>query len=980
MTPEPKKLFLLDAMALIYRAYFAFNKNPRLSSKGVNTSAVFGFANVLLDLLKKEKPTHIGVAFDTMAPTVRKVGFEAYKAHRQETPEDIIKSLPYIHELIEGFNIPALYVDGYEADDVIGTLAKQAEKHGFTTFMMTSDKDFGQLVSDKTFMYKPGKFGSDVEILGVKEVCEKFGIQRPEQVIDLLGLWGDASDNIPGIPGVGEVTAKKLLAEFDSVENLIANADKIANEKLRQKVNEFRDQALMSKQLATIILDVPIEFDETKLIMEHPDEARLKKLFDELEFRTFSQRLTTYLSGHGTENRDAGHGTRDAGDETGNFKLKTQNSKLKTQKKPESDSSEEPPDLFSSAPPEELTNLPTYQLTNLPAYQLTNLPASQLTISTTPHTYHLADTPQQIASLISGLETQASFCFDTETTGVDANTAELVGMSFSWQPHEAWYVPLPDNYSEALAIVAVFKPLLENENIEKTGQNLKYDISILRWYDVVVKGPLFDTMLAHYLIQPDMRHGMDLLAETYLNYKPVSIESLIGKKGPNQLSMRTVDMESIKEYAAEDADITFRLRQVFEPMLRETDTRDLFDNIEVPLIPVLASMEAEGVRIDPQTLNDFSTELEKDIRALETSIYADAGTTFNISSPRQLGDILYDKLRIVDNPKQTKTKQNSTSEDVLVKMEHKHPIINKILEYRSLSKLKSTYVDVLPTLINPRDGRVHTSYNQAVAATGRLSSNNPNLQNIPIRTEKGREIRKAFVPRNDHHVLLSADYSQIELRIIAHLSGDAGMIGDFRLGLDIHAATAAKVYGISLGEVTKEMRRNAKMVNFGIIYGISAFGLSERLNIARREAAEIIFQYFVKYPGIKAYMDGTIESARRNGYVETMMKRRRYLRDITSGNATIRSFAERNAINAPIQGTAADMIKIAMIRIFNEIDRQQLKSKMILQVHDELVFDVHKSEIELIKPIVLEGMQNAIRLDVPVLVDMNSGRNWLEAH
>ncbi len=980
MTPEPKKLFLLDAMALIYRAYFAFNKNPRLSSKGVNTSAVFGFANVLLDLLKKEKPTHIGVAFDTMAPTVRKVGFEAYKAHRQETPEDIIKSLPYIHELIEGFNIPALYVDGYEADDVIGTLAKQAEKHGFTTFMMTSDKDFGQLVSDKTFMYKPGKFGSDVEILGVKEVCEKFGIQRPEQVIDLLGLWGDASDNIPGIPGVGEVTAKKLLAEFDSVENLIANADKIANEKLRQKVNEFRDQALMSKQLATIILDVPIEFDETKLIMEHPDEARLKKLFDELEFRTFSQRLTTYLSGHGTENRDAGHGTRDAGDETGNFKLKTQNSKLKTQKKPESDSSEEPPDLFSSAPPEELTNLPTYQLTNLPAYQLTNLPASQLTISTTPHTYHLADTPQQIASLISGLETQASFCFDTETTGVDANTAELVGMSFSWQPHEAWYVPLPDNYSEALAIVAVFKPLLENENIEKTGQNLKYDISILRWYDVVVKGPLFDTMLAHYLIQPDMRHGMDLLAETYLNYKPVSIESLIGKKGPNQLSMRTVDMESIKEYAAEDADITFRLRQVFEPMLRETDTRDLFDNIEVPLIPVLASMEAEGVRIDPQTLNDFSTELEKDIRALETSIYADAGTTFNISSPRQLGDILYDKLRIVDNPKQTKTKQNSTSEDVLVKMEHKHPIINKILEYRSLSKLKSTYVDVLPTLINPRDGRIHTSYNQAVAATGRLSSNNPNLQNIPIRTEKGREIRKAFVPRNDHHVLLSADYSQIELRIIAHLSGDAGMIGDFRLGLDIHAATAAKVYGISLGEVTKEMRRNAKMVNFGIIYGISAFGLSERLNIARREAAEIIFQYFVKYPGIKAYMDGTIESARRNGYVETMMKRRRYLRDITSGNATIRSFAERNAINAPIQGTAADMIKIAMIRIFNEIDRQQLKSKMILQVHDELVFDVHKSEIELIKPIVLEGMQNAIRLDVPVLVDMNSGRNWLEAH
>ncbi|MEI7501137.1 MAG: DNA polymerase I [Bacteroidota bacterium] len=947
MSQPPKKLFLLDAMALIYRAYFAFNKNPRMSSKGVNTSAIFGFANVLLDLLKKEKPTHIGVAFDTMAPTVRKVGFEAYKAHRQETPEDIINSLPYIHELIEGFNIPTLFVDGYEADDVIGTLAKQAEKHGFVTYMMTSDKDFGQLVSDKTFIYKPGKFGSDVEILGVKEVCEKFSIKRPEQVIDLLGLWGDASDNIPGIPGVGEVTAKKLLAEFDSVENLIANAGKISNEKLRQKVIEFSDQAIMSKQLATIILDVPVDFDETRLIMEHPDEARLKKLFDELEFRTFAQRLATYISLHDHENKEH---------ETGSSQIDDQKSKPA-------------PDLFSSSQDSGFQ----FQVPKSPNSQIEN-------ISTTPHSYILAETPEKRATLISGLEKQTSFCFDTETTGVDPNSAELVGISFSWQPHEAWYVPLPDNYNEALKIVTEFKPALENNIIQKIGQNLKFDISILRWYDVIVKGPLFDTMLAHYLIQPDMRHGMDILAETYLNYKPVSIESLIGKKGAAQLNMRTIDIESIKEYAAEDADVTLQLKQVFGPLLEKTNTLELFDKIEVPLIPVLASMEADGVRIDPLTLNEFSLELEKDIRILEESIHADAGTTFNVSSPKQLGEILYEKLRIVENPKHTKTKQYSTSEDVLVKLEHKHPIVNKILEYRSLTKLKSTYVDVLPALINPRDGRVHTSYNQAVAATGRLSSNNPNLQNIPIRTEKGREIRKAFIPRNDNYVLLSADYSQIELRIIAHLSRDAGMIGDFNLGLDIHAATAAKVYGVQLSEVTKEMRRNAKMVNFGIIYGISPFGLSERLSIARKEAAEIIHQYFVKYPNIKGYMDSTIESARRSGYVETMMKRRRYIRDITSGNATMRSFAERNAINAPIQGTAADMIKIAMINIFKEMERQQLKSKMILQVHDELVFDVHKNEIELIKPIILEGMKNAIHLDVPVLVDMNTGKNWLEAH
>ena len=898
-----------------------------MNSKGMNTSAIFGFANVLLDLLKKEKPSHIGVAFDTMAPTVRKTGFEAYKAHRQETPEDIINAIPYIHELIEGFNIPILFVDGYEADDVIGTLAKQAEKQDFTTFMMTSDKDFGQLVSDHIFIYKPGKFGSDIEILGVNEVCSKFSIKRPEQVIDLLGLWGDASDNIPGIPGVGEVTAKKLLAEYDTVENLIANASSISNDNLRQKVLNFKDQALMSKQLATIILDVPIPFEEEKLRMDAPDGPRLKKLFAELEFRAFGQRVSTWISTLENSIPDPDPGMQD-------------------------ESINQPSDI--QHPPSD--------------------------IQTTPHRYTLVDTDEKRADLISALMRQSVFCIDTETTGVDPNNAELVGISFSWRPHEAYYVPIPENYHAALSIAQEFKNILENEAVLKIGQNLKFDISILKWYEIDVKEPLFDTMLAHYLIQPDMRHGMDFLAETYLNYKPVPIETLIGKKGQGQLSMRTVDLDTIKEYAAEDADVTLQLKRLFEPMLRETDTRVLFDTIEVPLIPVLASMEAEGVRIDPDTLNDFSTELEKEIVILEKAIHQDAGTTFNISSPKQLGEILYDRLHIVDNPKQTRTKQNSTSENVLVKMENKHPIIHKILEYRSLTKLKSTYVDVLPTLINPRDGRVHTSYNQAVASTGRLSSNNPNLQNIPIRTEKGREIRKAFIPRNENYILLSADYSQIELRVIAHLSRDPGMIGDFKQGLDIHAATASRVYGVPLENVTREMRRSAKMVNFGIIYGISAFGLAERLNIARKEAADIIKQYFLKYPGIKTYMDNTIASARKSGYVETMMKRRRYLHDITSANATVRSFAERNAINAPIQGTAADMIKIAMINIFKTMNKQSMKSRMILQVHDELVFDVHHSEIEKLSALVDHEMTRAIPLDVPVLVDMKTGKNWLEAH
>ncbi len=939
-----KKLFLLDAMALIYRAFYALNKNPRINSKGVNTSAILGFANTLFDLLRNERPTHIGVAFDTHAPTIREGNFAAYKAQREKAPEDLIKSIPYIMELIEAFRIPILMVDGYEADDVIGTLAKKAEEAGFQTFMMTPDKDFGQLVSEKTLIYKPAKFGNPAEILGPAQVCERFGIERPDQVKDILGLWGDVSDNIPGIPGVGEVIAKKLIAEFGTVENLIENAGKITNEKLREKVITHKDQALLSKNLATIILDVPIAFDEIKLVMEQPDKARLKAILDELEFRTFAQRVFTWMS--------VAQSTGETIQATEKGMIKQQSGQLSVFDEPGFQSDE-------SSPAVELNG----------------------DIKTTEHTYHLVDTPEKRVQLFHLLKKQKSVCFDTETTGLDTSACELVGFSFAIAPHEAWYIPVPDNYNEALAIVGEFKPVFEDESIEKAGQNLKFDISVLRWYDVEVKGKLFDTLLAHYLLQPDMRHNMDFLAGMYLNYVPVPIEALIGKKGAGQLNMRSVDLGTIKEYAAEDADITLQLKKIFEPLLVSTGTRELFDNIEIPLIQVLSAMEAEGVRVDSQALNDFSLELKKEVAILEKAIFEDAGTTFNISSPKQLGEILFDRLKITEKARTTtKSKQYSTGEDILLKLVDTHPIVSRILEYRSLTKLKSTYVDVLPTLVNPRDGRVHTSYNQAVAATGRLSSNNPNLQNIPIRSEKGREIRKAFVPRNDNYVLLSADYSQVELRIIAHLSEDKGMIEDFLSGSDIHLATAAKVYGIDPASVTREMRRNAKTVNFGIIYGISAFGLSERLNIPRKEAAAIIDQYFTQYPGIKRFMENTILQARQNGFVETMMSRRRYLRDINSGNATIRGFAERNAINAPIQGTAADMIKVAMIHIYEEFRKRKLKSKMILQVHDELVFDVFKDEVEEVKNIVQDKMSNAIKLSVPLLVDMNTGNNWLEAH
>ena len=940
MNDPRKKLYLLDAMALIYRAFYALNKNPRTTSTGLNTSAILGFANTLLDILRNDKPTHIGVAFDTMAPTVRHGDFAEYKGTRQAMPEDLSIAIPHIKRLIEAFNIPILFVDGYEADDVIGTLAKEAEKEGFTVYMVTPDKDFGQLVTENIFMVKPAKFGEKPILMGPAEVCERFGIKRPMQVIDMLGLWGDVSDNIPGIKGVGETTARKLLAQFDTLENVLEHADEIANEKLREKVIANRESAIFSKQLATIILDVPIALEPDKLIYSPPNEAELRKLFEELEFRNFAKRI---------------FGDADTNEPKPKAISKNQSGVM---------------DLFSEA----ILTEETAQK------ELPKALSDMENIYSTDHTYYLTDTFEKRQALIQKLQQSGTFCFDTETTGLDPNNAELVGMSFAVKPHEAWYIPIPENYNEAAAIVAEFREIFANVTIAKTGQNMKFDIAMLRWYNVEVKGQLFDTMLAHYLMQPDMRHGMDFLSMTYLKYKPVSIESLIGKRGPGQLNMRMIDPEQVKEYAAEDADITQQLRLVLEPDLYKAGARKLFEEIEMPLMPVLAAMEAEGVKLNSAALDDFSRQLKTEIIQLEQEIFTNAGTKFNVGSPKQLGEILFDRMKITDKTRQTKTKQYATGEEILVKLVNKHPIVQLILDYRSLTKLKSTYVDSLPLLVNPRTGRIHTSYNQAVAATGRLSSNNPNLQNIPIRSERGREIRKAFVPRSSSYVLLSADYSQIELRIIAEMSGDAGMLDAFIRGVDIHTTTAATIYGLSVGEVTKDMRRNAKTVNFGIVYGISAYGLSEQLNIPKSEAAEIIRQYFEKFPGIQQYMDKTLAFARKNGFVETMMKRRRYIHDINSANGNMRGFAERNAINAPIQGSSADMIKIAMINIHNTFNEQKLRSRMIMQVHDELVFDVHREEIDIVKPMVYKLMREAIPMRVPVEVEINTGENWLEAH
>jgi DNA polymerase-1 len=935
-----KKLFLLDGMALIYRAHFALSKNPRFTSTGINTSAVMGFANTLMEVLKKEKPSHIAVVFDTEAPTERHTDFEAYKAHRQAMPEDLSLALPYVFKLIEGFNIPVITKDGYEADDIIGTLAKEAEQHGFQVYCMTPDKDFAQLVSDNIFIYKPARMGNEMEVLGVKEVLDKWEIERVEQVIDILGLWGDAVDNIPGIPGIGEKTAKLLIKQYGSMENIIAHSHELKG-KQRENVEAYAEQGMVSKKLATILLNVPVEFDEKSLELEEPSRELLEPLFAELEFRTIGKRVF----GEGFNVNEA----------KGNVSQQTDLFGAVVDM-PESKSKVfvDPPSLFEQ---------PTAK-----------------TIENTEHNYKLIDTPELRKELIALLMQQERISFDTETTGTDANLAELVGLSFSIKAGEGYYIPVSSVKEEVQLILNEFKPVLENESITKIGQNIKYDMLVLKWYDISVKGKLFDTMLAHYLIDPDTRHNMDVLSENYLNYSPISITTLIGAKGKGQGNMRDVPVEKVVDYAAEDADVTLQLADVFAPMLKELNAEQLATDVENPLIYVLADIEKEGVRIDMDTLVNYSKELELDIRRFEQNVYDKCGIKFNLASPKQLGEVLFDKLQLDPKAKKTKTGQYQTGEDVLSALAHKSDIVQDILDFRQLQKLKSTYVDALPLLVNPKTGRVHTSFNQAVAATGRLSSNNPNLQNIPIRTERGREVRKAFIARDENHILLSADYSQIELRIIADISKEENMLDAFNKGIDIHTATAAKVYGISIEEVDATQRRNAKAVNFGIIYGQSAFGLSQNLGIPRREAAEIIEQYFTQYPGIKKYMSDTMNFARENGFVETILGRRRYLRDINSANQTVRGFAERNAINAPIQGSAADMIKVAMINIHKDIQEQGLQSKMTMQVHDELVFDVLKTEVEAMKQIISHRMKTAIKTTVPIEVEIGEGENWLAAH
>ena len=931
---DEKKLFLPAAFALIYRAYYSFISNPRISSKGFNTSAMFGFTNTLFDLIKKEKPTHIAVVFDPPSgdqKNFRVEQYAEYKANREAMPEDIARSIPYIKAIVEGFNIPALEVEGFEADDVIGTLAKKAARKGYTVYMMTPDKDYGQLVEENIFMYKPARGGGDVEIMGVKEICEKYGIVRPDQVIDILGMMGDAVDNIPGIPGVGEKTAIKFVQQFDSVEGLYENLDQLKG-KMKEKVEANKELAYMSKELATIILDVPIELNEKDLTRDEPNQEKLIEIFTELEFKTMAKRML--------------------GEEITIVQSSKSSSQLDLFNTPENDESEEE----ENAIVEDLNS-----------------------IESVTHNYQAVTDKAGRKKLIANLQKKSSFCFDTETTGIDALTAELVGISFSWEKGTAFYVPVPEDQEEAKAVVGEFKEVFEN-NAEKVGQNLKYDIEVLHRYGVQVKGFLYDTMIAHYLLHPDMRHNMDEMSEYYLKYKPVSIESLIGKKGKGQGSMRDVALDDIKEYASEDADITWQLKQALDAELDKDHLIKLFTEIESPLIPVLTQMEIEGINLDVEALRTFSKELGADIDQLQKKILELAGIDFNIDSPKQLGEMLFDHLKIDEKAKKTKSGQYVTREDTLQKLSSKHEIIPLILDYRSVKKLKSTYVDSLPELVNPATNRIHTNYMQTVAATGRLSSNNPNLQNIPIRTERGRMIRKAFIPRDKNHLILAADYSQVELRIIAALSGDQGMIEAFKNGLDIHAATASKVFNVALEEVTRDQRSKAKAVNFGIAYGQGAFGLAENLNISRKEAKEIIDNYFKEFPGIQEYKHIAIENAREKGYAETLLNRRRYLPDINSRNGTVKAAAERNAINAPIQGSAADIIKLAMINIHRLFIKEGFKSKMLLQVHDELVFDADKKELETIIPLIKKEMESAYIIDVPLVVDINHGNNWLEAH
>ncbi|CAN5261458.1 DNA polymerase I [soil metagenome] len=940
MKQPEKKLFLLDAMALIYRAHFAFSKIPRINSRGMNTGAILGFTNSLVEILTKEKPTHIAVAFDTSAPTFRHTTFSEYKAQRQEQPEDINIAIPYVKNIVKAFCIPVLELDGYEADDLIGTFAKKACRRGFTVYMMTPDKDFSQLVEKNIFLYKPSYMGNGVDILGVSEVLKKFDIENVDQVRDILGLQGDAVDNIPGIPGIGAKTAVKLLKEFGTIESLVKNVDQLKG-KLKENVVSYGEQGILSKVLATINTEVPVEFNEEELEYNGPDDEKLSAIFNELEFRTLMKRV-----------------------------LEGPASKVL---KPESQQ-------MSLFQPVETEKAPEETIATIVPAAVDTATEPLQTIHSVIHNYHIVDTPELRKSLAGFLKLQEEICFDTETTGVDSIEDELIGLSFSYLKREAYYVPVPLDKTETCQILMDFKDVLEDEKIKKVGQNLKFDILMLKKYGINIKGSLFDTMVAHYLLEPDMRHKMDLLSESYLNYKPVPIEDLIGKKGKNQDNMKNVDVATVAEYAGEDADITFQLKHKLAPLVREHRLDKLYYELEAPLIQVLAEMEYEGVKVDIDTLKEFSSQLEVDILLLEREIYAIAGEEFNISSPKQLGEILFDKMNLDNKPKKTKTGQYATGEEILSKMASEHTIAKKIIEFRELQKLKNTYVDALPELISDLDGRIHTCYNQAVAATGRLSSTNPNLQNIPIRTEKGREIRKAFIPRNEDFILMAADYSQIELRIMASFARDESMIDAFRNGRDIHSTTASKIFKVSLDDVDSDMRRKAKTANFGIIYGISAFGLSQRLEIPRKEATEIIEAYFQEFPSVRDYMENVIRQAHEKEYVETILGRRRYLRDINSRNATLRGYSERNAINAPIQGSAADMIKKAMIDIQAFIQKENLNSRMILQVHDELVFDVCRGEEEIMSENVERLMKHSLELEVPMEIGIGFGNTWLEAH
>lgn len=953
-----KKLFLLDAFALIFRAYYALIRTPRLTSKGKNTNAQFGFTNTLIELINKQKPSHIAVCFDTAAPTERHTDFKDYKANRQEAPEDILDAVPDIKKLIAAFNIPSIEMDGYEADDVIGTLSKQAAEAGYEVYMVTPDKDYGQLVTDKIKIYKPPYQGNKIEILGPEEVCTKWNIKRVEQVIDILGLMGDTVDNIPGIKGVGEKTAAKLLAEFDTIENVLNQAGNIKGA-LGEKVRAGKEDAILSKKLATIITNVPVVFHEENFKVREWDKEKLKEVFAELEFKTLGKRIL--------------------GDD---FSIATSRNTVIEKEIPQGIQTDLFGNIISTDPvikASPTSNVPDTEWES----QNGNGLAADKNIQNTAHRYEAIVDEADIKKLVSELNRYPEICFDTETTGLDANDAELVGLSFSVTPGEAYYVPCPADQKVTRKILSLFNPLFSDITKTWIGQNIKFDLLILKWYDTEITGNIFDTMLAHYVIEPESKRGMDLLSEKYLHYEPVPIEELIGKKGKTQGNMRDVELEKIKEYAAEDADITLQLKNIFLPLLKDKEVEKVFYEVENPLVKVLTDMEFEGVRIDEVFLNDYSKELERDAKRYEETVYKEAGVRFNLASPKQLGEVLFDKLQLDPSAKKTKTGQYQTGEDVLLKLAAKgNNIANDILAFRELTKLNSTYVVALPQLINHKTGRIHTTYGQAVAVTGRLASNNPNLQNIPVRTDRGKEIRKAFIPRDKNHLLLSADYSQIELRIVAGMSGDKNMCNSFHAQKDIHTATAAKIYNIEEKDVTKEMRYKAKSVNFGIIYGQSAFGLADNLGISRTEAKQIIDNYKLQFPGIQKYMDGMINFARENGYVQTLIGRKRWLRDINSANFTVRGFAERNAINSPIQGTAADMIKMAMIKIHHAFLKNKFQSKMILQVHDELVFDAIKEEIEEVKPVIIDCMQSAMQLpnDVPVVAEIGTGNNWLEAH